>query len=44
MMSSLKHENKKDNYREDITHGKSIGKQISYRTYRRIAILLNRFY
>ena len=33
----MEHENNKDKYRGDITHGQSIGKQISYRIYKRIA-------
>ena len=36
-MLSLKHGNNRDNYRRNITPGQPIGKQISYRPYRRIA-------
>ena len=43
-MPSLEHENNRDNCRGDITHGQSIGKQISYRSYRRIASFNSYFY
>ena len=36
-MLSLEHENYRDGYCRDITHGQPIGKQISYRLYKRIA-------
>ena len=36
-MLSLEHGNKRDNCCRDITHKQSIGKQISYRPYKRIA-------
>ena len=36
-MPSLEHGNNRDNCRGDITHGQPIGKQISYRPYKRIA-------
>ena len=36
-MASLKNGNNRDNCSEDITHGQPIGKQISYRPYKRIA-------
>ena len=36
-MLSLEHENNRDNYCGDITHAQPIGKQISYRPYKRIA-------
>ena len=36
-MPSLEHGNNRDNYRGDITHGQPVGKQISYRPYKRIA-------
>ena len=43
-MSSLEHGNNKDNCRGDITHKQPIGKQISYRPYKRIASLNGYFY
>ena len=43
-MPSLKHGNNRDNYYGDITHGLSIGKQISYRPYKRIASFNGYFY
>ena len=36
-MPSLEHGKSRDNCREDITYGLPIGKQISYKPYRRIA-------
>ena len=36
-MASLKNGNNRDNYNGNITHGQPIGKQISYRPYKRIA-------
>ena len=36
-MPSLEHGNNRDNCRGDITHGQPVGKQISYRPYKRIA-------
>ena len=43
-MPLLEHGNNRDNYRRDITHGQPIGKQISYRPYRRIASFNGYFY
>ena len=43
-MSSLEHGNNRDNFRENITHGQPIGKQISYRPYKRIASFNGYFY
>ena len=43
-MSSLEHGNNRDNYQEDITHKLPIGKQISYRSYRKIASFNGYFY
>ena len=43
-MPSLEHENNWANYRRDITHGKPIGKQISYRPYKKIASFNGYFY
>ena len=36
-MASLKNGKNRDNCSGDVTHGQSIGKQISYRPYKRIA-------
>ena len=36
-MAPLKNGNNRDNCSRDITHGQPIGKQISYRPYKRIA-------
>ena len=36
-MALLKNGNNRDNCSGDITHGQPIGKQISYRPYKRIA-------
>ena len=36
-MPSLEHGNNRDNCRGDITHGQPVGKQISYRPYKRIS-------
>ena len=36
-MALLKNGNNRDNCNGDITHGQPIGKQISYKPYRRIA-------
>ena len=36
-MLLLEHENNRDRYCRDITHEQPIGKQISYRLYKRIA-------
>ena len=36
-MPLLEHGNNRDNCRRDITHGQPVGKQISYRPYKRIA-------
>ena len=36
-MSLLEYENNKDDYCKDITYRQLIGKQISYKPYRRIA-------
>ena len=36
-MVSLKNRNNRDNCSRDITHRQPIGKQISYRSYKRIA-------
>ena len=36
-MPSLEYGNNRDNCRRNITHGQLIGKQISYRPYKRIA-------
>ena len=36
-MPSLEHGNNRDNCHGNITHGQPIGKQISYRPYRKIA-------
>ena len=36
-MASLKNGKNRDNYSKDITRGQPIGKQISYRAYKRIA-------
>ena len=36
-MMPLQNENNRDNYSGDVTHGQLIGKQISYRPYKRIA-------
>ena len=43
-MLSLEHGNKRDNCCRDITHKQSIGKQISYRPYKRIASFNGYFY
>ena len=43
-MPSLGHGNNRDNCCNDITHGQTIGKQISYRPYRRIASFNGYFY
>ena len=43
-MLSLEHGNNRDNYCEDITHGQSIDKQISYRPYKRILSFNGYFY
>ena len=43
-MLSLEHWNNRDNYRGDITQEQPIGKQISYRPYKRIAIFNGYFY
>ena len=43
-MPSLEHGNNRDHCRGDITHGQPIGKQISYRPYRRIACFNGYFY
>ena len=43
-MPLLGHGNNRDNCRGDITHGQPIGKQISYRPYRRIASFNGYFY
>ena len=43
-MPSLEHGNNRYNYLENITHGQLIGKQISYRPYRRIASFNGYFY
>ena len=40
----MEHENNKDNCHGDITHGQPIDKQISYRSYKRIASLNGYFY
>ena len=36
-MALLKNGNNRDNYNGNVTHGQPIGKQISYRPYKRIA-------
>ena len=36
-MAPFKNGNNSDNYSGDITHGQPIGKQLSYRSYKRIA-------
>ena len=43
-MPSLEHGNNRDNYRGDTTYGQPIGKQISYRPYKRIASFNSYFY
>ena len=43
-MSSLEHGNNRDNCRGYITHGQPIGKQISYRPFRKIASFNGYFY
>ena len=43
-MLSLKHENNRDNYCGDIPHKQLIGKQISYRPYKRIESFNGYFY
>ena len=43
-MSSLEHGNNRDNYRGYITHGQPIGKQISYRPFKKIASFNGYFY
>ena len=43
-MPSLEHGNNRDNCHGNITHGQPIGKQISYRPYRRIASFNGYFY
>ena len=43
-MPSLEHGDNRDNYHRDITHKQPIGKQISYRPYRRIASYNGNFY
>ena len=41
---SLEHGNNRDNCWEDITHEQPIGKQVSYRSYRKIASFNGYFY
>ena len=43
-MLSLEHGNNRDNCCEDITHEQTIGKQISYRSYKRILSFNGYFY
>jgi len=43
-MASLKNGNNRDNYNGDVIHGQPIGKQISYRPYKRIASFNGYFY
>ena len=43
-MPSLEHGNNRDNYHRDITHRQPIGKQISYRPYKRIATFNGYFF
>ena len=43
-MPSLEHRNNRDNCHGNITHGQPIGKQISYRPYKRIASFDGYFY
>ena len=43
-MPLLEHENNRNNNRGEITHGQPIGKQISYRPYKRIASFNGYFY
>ena len=43
-MPLLENGNNRDNYRRDLTHGQPIGKQISYRPYRKIASFNGYFY
>ena len=43
-MPSLEHGNNRDNCRGNITHRQPIGKQISYRPYKRIASFNGYFY
>ena len=43
-MPLLEYGNNRDNYHKDLTHGQPIGKQISYRPYRRIASFNGYFY
>ena len=43
-MPSLKHGNNRDNCRRDKTHGQPIGKQNSFKSYRRIASFNGYFY
>ena len=43
-MLSLEHGNNKDNCHGDLTHKQPIGKQISYRPYKRIASFDDYFY
>ena len=43
-MPLLENGNNRDNYRRDLTHRQPIGKQISYRPYRKIASFNGYFY
>ena len=43
-MSLLEHGNNRDNYCGDVTHGQPIGKQISYRSYKRFESFNGNFY
>ena len=43
-MSLLEHGNNRNNYHGDITHEQPIGKQISYRSYKRISSFNGYFY
>ena len=43
-MPSLEHRNNRDNCHKDITHKQPIGKQISYRPYKRITSFNGYFY
>ena len=43
-MPSLEHGNNRDNCCRDITHGQAIGKQISFRLYKRIESFNGYFY
>ena len=43
-MAPMKNGNNRDNYNGDVIHGQPIGKQISYRPYKRIASFNGYFY